>query len=240
MAMLCQAAKTRAARRARLMTDGSAAVGHVSKRARSIRAPEVRHGRSHRNGRPAIEAPLKPAKLIVAAFPSELGWMATVERDGTLLELTFGHGSPAAAMKALRTMPSVDSASIKDSTPLARRLQAYARGSLDDFRDVPISLDGLRSFHRRVIEQCRRIPFGQTRTYGQLAALAGSPGAARAVGNVMSSNLTPLVVPCHRVVACGGKLGHYSAAGGRRMKLRLLESEAAAAARRAHAASRAK
>jgi methylated-DNA-[protein]-cysteine S-methyltransferase len=59
-----------------------------------------------------------------------------------------------------------------------------------------------------------------------LAALAGRPRAARAVGNVMATNLTPLIVPCHRVVAAGNSLGGFSAVGGTNTKLRLLELEA--------------
>src|SRR5207249_2714132 len=84
--------------------------------------------------------------------------------------------------------------------PLVRRLQAYAEGAADDFLDVPLDLSALSDFQRRVVKHCRRIPLGRTRTYGELAALAGSPGAARAAGNVMSANHTPLVMPCHRVV----------------------------------------
>ena len=88
-----------------------------------------------------------------------------------------------------------------------------------------VELDHLAPFARRVVELCRRIPYGQTLTYGELAAQAGSPRAARAVGNVMRTNRCPLVVPCHRVVPSGSGLGGYSAPGGVRAKLRLLELE---------------
>lgn len=104
---------------------------------------------------------------------------------------------------------------------------AYAAGEPVDFADVAVDLAHLTPTQCRVIEQCRRIPYGQTLTYGRLAALAGSPGAARAVGNVMAANRCPLVIPCHRVVQAGGQIGHYSAPAGRRMKLRLLEQEGA-------------
>ena len=171
----------------------------------------------------------------MAIFPSALGWMAMLGRGETLLQLTFGHASPDDALAALRAggdawqASSLEIASTDWNPGLAGRLQAYAEGKGDDFLDVPLDLSDLSAFQRRVIEHCRRIPLGQTRTYGQLAALAGSPRAARAVGSVMSGNQTPLVVPCHRVVAAGGKVGRYSAAGGRRTKLRLLEAERASA-----------
>ncbi len=176
-----------------------------------------------------------PGELLgMAIFPSALGWMAMIGRGETLLHLTFGHASPDDALAALRAngdawqAASLEIASTDWNAGLAVRLQAYAEGKADDFLDVPLDLADLSAFQRRVIEHCRRIPLGQTRTYGQLATLAGSPRAARAVGSVMSGNQTPLVVPCHRVVAAGGKVGRYSAAGGRRTKLRLLEAEAVA------------
>ncbi|MEX1224432.1 MAG: MGMT family protein, partial [Pirellulales bacterium] len=73
---------------------------------------------------------------------------------------------------------------------------------------------------------CRRIPIGQTMSYAELAAVAGSPGAARAVGNIMAGNRVPIIVPCHRVVGSGGSLGGYSSSGGLRTKRRLLSLEA--------------
>ena len=94
-----------------------------------------------------------------------------------------------------------------------------------DFSDVPLALDHLTPFGRRVVAACRRIPWGQTRSYGELAAECGSPGAARAVGSVMAKNRYPLIVPCHRVLAAGGELGGYSAPDGLKMKRRLLAME---------------
>lgn len=79
------------------------------------------------------------------------------------------------------------------------------------------------SFAERVREAVRQIPHGQTRTYGQIAAAVGHPGAARAVGTVMKNNHDPSV-PCHRVIRADGKLGDYNR-GGLRAKKRLLEQE---------------
>jgi methylated-DNA-[protein]-cysteine S-methyltransferase len=107
------------------------------------------------------------------------------------------------------------------------RLVRYADGEPVDFRDVPVAVEHLSAFQRRVVRACRAIPAGERRTYGQLAAAAGSPGAARAVGQVMATNRVPLIVPCHRVVASGGRLGGFSAPQGLAMKRRLLSLEAA-------------
>jgi methylated-DNA-[protein]-cysteine S-methyltransferase len=80
-------------------------------------------------------------------------------------------------------------------------------------------------FHRRVYEAARRIPPGATLSYGEIAARAGASGAARAVGQALGHNPFPIVVPCHRVVAAGGKIGGFSAHGGVATKLRLLAAE---------------
>jgi methylated-DNA-[protein]-cysteine S-methyltransferase len=110
---------------------------------------------------------------------------------------------------------------------VAELLACYAAGGDVDFSDVELDLEYQTPLGRRVIAACRAIPHGEVRTYGELAAECGAPGAARAVGSVMAKNRHPLVVPCHRVVGAGGGLGGYSAPEGLRMKRRLLAMEGA-------------
>jgi methylated-DNA-[protein]-cysteine S-methyltransferase len=88
-------------------------------------------------------------------------------------------------------------------------------------------MDRVPPFHRRVYEVARTIPPGATLSYGDLAARLGSPGSARAVGQALGKNPFAIVVPCHRVLAAGGKLGGFSANGGIATKLRLLSIEGA-------------
>ncbi len=90
---------------------------------------------------------------------------------------------------------------------------------------VPLDFDGVPAFHRQVYEALRASPRGTTLTYGELAALAGSPGAARAVGTALRKNPLAILVPCHRVVAANGKLGGFSAPGGLSTKTRMLGIE---------------
>lgn len=161
----------------------------------------------------------------VAVFPSTLGWMALAGAKGRLAQLTFGHASPDAALAALDPAWTHAARVGPWSPRLAARLKAFAEGARDDFRDVELALRLQTPFQQRVVDCCRRIAYGTTLTYSQLAAQAGSPRAARAVGNVMASNPVPLIVPCHRVVGAGGGLGGYSAGEGIRLKLRLLELE---------------
>jgi len=109
---------------------------------------------------------------------------------------------------------------------LADDLAAYAAGAgVEPARWAErVDLAGAAPFRRRVYAALLQVGRGRTCTYGELAAAAGSPGAARAVGGAMAANPTPLIVPCHRVVAAGG-LGDYG--GGRDLKRRLLVLEGA-------------
>jgi len=102
---------------------------------------------------------------------------------------------------------------------------ASLRGEADDLADIPLDLDGLPPFRRRVYDVVRTIPAGETMSYGEVAAAAGSPGAARAVGQAMAQNPFPLIIPCHRVLAAGGKVGGFTASGGTDTKLRMLAVE---------------
>jgi len=163
---------------------------------------------------------------LLAIFPTELGWMAIFGTGRVIRRLTLGHASAKAARKAIEKAEGQSLALGNWNPSLADRLQAYAAGKCEDFRDVPLDLDSLRAFQRAVYRQCRNIPPGKTCTYGELAARAGYPRAARAVGNCMASNPLPLVIPCHRIVPSNGGLGGYSGPGATRLKRRLLTLEA--------------
>jgi methylated-DNA-[protein]-cysteine S-methyltransferase len=102
-----------------------------------------------------------------------------------------------------------------------RDVVALLRGTPSDLFS-PLDMDGLPPFHRRVYEAARAIPFGAATTYGALAKRAGAAGAARAVGQALARNPFAIIVPCHRVLAAGGKTGGFSANGGTSTKLRLL------------------
>lgn len=163
----------------------------------------------------------------VTTFPSPLGWFALVGEGRSLRGLVFGHDSSESAIKALAPELLAEADFGPWNAPLVERLQAYATGHQVDFDDVEVDPGPQTEFQHRVIRSCRQIPFGKTMTYAQLAAKAGCPGAARAVGNCMARNRIPLVIPCHRVLASGGGFGGYSAPGGIPLKRQLLALEGA-------------
>jgi methylated-DNA-[protein]-cysteine S-methyltransferase len=112
-----------------------------------------------------------------------------------------------------------------DLLPAFRKaVMQYFAGESTEF-PVEVDLSGSADFHQRVLRACRKVPFGETISYGGLAGKVGHPGAARAVGQAMACNPVPLVIPCHRVVAANGRLGGFSSPSGARAKLRLLRLE---------------
>jgi len=105
---------------------------------------------------------------------------------------------------------------------------AYFEGASISFRNIPVVLDGSSSFHSSVLSACRNIGFGRTISYSGLAKKLGRPAAARAVGGALAKNQLPLIIPCHRIIRSDGKIGGFSAAGGKDLKAKLLKHEQAA------------
>ncbi|HPD15942.1 MAG TPA: methylated-DNA--[protein]-cysteine S-methyltransferase [Planctomycetota bacterium] len=93
---------------------------------------------------------------------------------------------------------------------LVRELAAYFRGEASRFL-TPLDLSSATPFQRKVWEELRRVPFGTTLSYGELARRVGAPRAARAVGQAVGDNPIPIVIPCHRVIRSNGDLGGFSA-----------------------------
>lgn len=122
-----------------------------------------------------------------------------------------------------------ESGEVPDFVARAReRIREFLEGGAPRFEDLPLDLEGLPPFHRRVLERLRETRPGDRLSYGMLARLAGSPGAARAVGQAMARNPLPILIPCHRVVASDGP-GGFSLFGSLATKERLLELEDLAA-----------
>jgi methylated-DNA-[protein]-cysteine S-methyltransferase len=105
----------------------------------------------------------------------------------------------------------------------------YFAGERIDFDAIGIDLSSVDPFRRSIYEALRKVSFGETVTYGELAKRVGAnqPQAAQDVGVAMARNPVPLIIPCHRVLAAGGKVGGFSANGGVTTKLRLLSIEGA-------------
>ena len=141
--------------------------------------------------------------------PSPLGPLALEEQDGALVEVHWRKARAEADTPLLRNA--------------ARQLAEYFARTRREF-DLPMKPAG-SLFERAVWDAMLRIPYGQTRSYGELAQEVG--GAARAVGAACGTNPLPILIPCHRVLAGGGRLGGYSGKGGTETKTMLLALEGA-------------
>jgi methylated-DNA-[protein]-cysteine S-methyltransferase len=170
-----------------------------------------------------------------ALFETSLGWagvawtpagLATVRlpqprRDGVLAAMT-------------RKLPDAREAEPPpEIVSLIADVRDLLTGGRPDFAGIALDMAGTPDFHARVYAIAREIPPGETLTYGEVAERLGDRRLAREVGQALGRNPWPIVIPCHRVTAAGGKLGGFSAPGGAATKLKLLAIEGAAAAAQA-------
>lgn len=119
------------------------------------------------------------------------------------------------------------SAPPREIAAVIEKIRLHLGGKIQDLRSVAVDLSDVTPFFRQIYEATREIPPGQTRTYGEIAKAVGQPTAAQEVGQAMAKNPVPILVPCHRVSAAGGKLGGFSAPGGPATKAKLLALEGA-------------
>ena len=162
----------------------------------------------------------------VTSCQTAFGWVGIAWSEQGLVALTLPQPTEAKALNHLPASRGSIPAAVPglDVAALADKLRRYFDGEPVTF-DEPLDPSLGTDFQRRVWAITRSIPRGQTRTYGELARTAGSPGAARAVGQSMAHNPWPIVVPCHRVLGSDGSLTGFG--GGVDMKRRMLEQEGA-------------
>ena len=147
-------------------------------------------------------------RLTYTVFQTDAGWMAVLASELGIIRATLPRASADEALKALGENTHRAIRSDEQFSDLATRLQDYFRGGRPSFPDA-LDLSAGTIFQRAVWEGARRIPYGETRSYGELAEDIGRPGAGRAVGQAMSRNPVAIIIPCHRVIASGGKLGGF-------------------------------
>ncbi|MDO5438579.1 MAG: methylated-DNA--[protein]-cysteine S-methyltransferase [Erysipelotrichaceae bacterium] len=144
-----------------------------------------------------------------AVYKTFFGYMRITCEDDTLLEIRRVYEEDPCSCPS----PATDR--------VAQQLQEYFRGQRKNF-DLQYRIEGT-DFQKRVLEALKEIPYGETRSYQEVAAMTGRPRAFRAVGNAVHVNKLMFILPCHRVIKADGKLGGY--AGDEDLKLALLELE---------------
>jgi methylated-DNA-[protein]-cysteine S-methyltransferase len=168
-------------------------------------------------------------------FDTAIGWAGLAWNDRGLVGAHLPERDPDTARRSfLRRFPeAVEGESPEALAPVIAGVQALMRGEKADLSAAVLDIDRVPAFNARVYEIARRIPPGETLTYGEIAAQLGDRLLARDVGAALGQNPWPIIVPCHRITAAGGKLGGFSARGGARTKLKLLAIEGAPAAAQA-------
>ena len=163
--------------------------------------------------------------VAVAHVDSPIGDLLLATTPVGLVRVSFfGHDETLADLAARISPRILESQS--DLDPVRRQLDEYFEGRRRRF-DLTLDWALVGEWGRKVLDATARIPFGEVRTYGEVATAAGSPKAFRAAGTALGHNPVPVIVPCHRVLAAGGRSGGFSAHGGVTTKLRLLEIEGA-------------
>ena len=160
-------------------------------------------------------------------FPTALGHCGVAWAGKALVGVQLPEGSEELTRARMqRRFPHVDEGEPPLFVQVAiRRIQAVLEGGRDDLADIPLELGDVPEFNRRVYAVTRAIPPGRVLTYGDVARAIGEPGASRAVGQALGANPFAPVIPCHRVLAAGGRSGGFSAEGGASTKLKMLEIE---------------
>jgi len=140
-------------------------------------------------------------------------------------------GRDAAETRAALARAFPDTVETEPTPAVADAIHAIVgllEGADDDLTGIRLDPGHIPPFNQRVYDVTRRIPPGETMTYGEVAAAIGEPGAARAVGHALGENPYPIIIPCHRVLAAGGKMGGFSGSGGIATKRRILAIESRA------------
>ncbi len=164
-------------------------------------------------------------KKFYRTFETDWGWCAVVGTHKGVCAFLLPVSSPEEAESNLLRLISGENRKVwRGFDDVVDSVRRYFRGEKIDF-NLPLDMSLGTPFMRRVWEATRLIPYGETRSYAWVARMAGSPRAFRAVGMALARNPLPLLVPCHRVIGSDGSLRGFTAPGGVKLKMKLLEHE---------------
>ena len=160
-----------------------------------------------------------------AIFRTQWGWFGLLGSERGIVRTYL----PDAQKEAVQSRILSDFPGSKQTktafSALKKSIEDYYQGSPVDFGNVEVCLADSSEFQQRVLTTLRTISYGEIVSYSQLAKLAGSSKAVRAIGMVMAQNPLPLIIPCHRVIKADGSIGQFSAAGGTDTKKKMLNLE---------------
>ena len=157
-----------------------------------------------------------------AAMRTPVGRVLAACTEAGLVRVSFRQEESSFVAELERVLQADVLRSVRKLAPVLTQIERYFAGRCSKF-DIPVDLRRLTSFQRRVLGATRRVPRGRVVSYGEIARRIGQPKACRAVGQALGQNPIPIVIPCHRVISGGGRLGGYT--GGLDIKRKLLAIE---------------
>ncbi|PBB86202.1 methylated-DNA--[protein]-cysteine S-methyltransferase [Mesorhizobium sp. WSM3876] len=162
-----------------------------------------------------------------AVLETVIGFMGIAWSENGLIRLCLPEHSREAVERRLFRHAGVSASTRQPQwvVELIASIKSYAAGEDVDFSSVPVDLAGVDDFRLAIYDAARKLGFGETTTYGELAKRAGHAGLARETGAALGANPVPLVIPCHRILAAGGKIDGFSAPGGSATKEKMLATE---------------
>ena len=165
-----------------------------------------------------------------AVLETVIGFMGIAWSKRGLIRLCLPERSREAVERRLFRHGGVSSSTDQPQwvVDLIASIKAYAAGEDVDFSGVPVDLAGIDDFRLAIYDAARKLGFGETTTYGDIARRLGDVALSRAVGAALGANPIPLIVPCHRVLGSNGKAGGFSAPSGAGSKMKMLALERAA------------
>jgi methylated-DNA-[protein]-cysteine S-methyltransferase len=166
-----------------------------------------------------------PPKARYRLFETPLGPCGIAWTEHGVARLQLPEGDRGATERRLRKGASPGGSAPPDIEQAIADVHWYLSGRSTDFAEVALDLANVGTFEQEVYAVVRCIRWGQTASYGEIARQVGVPHAARAVGQALSRNPIPIIIPCHRILAKGHRIGGFSAYGGRLTKERLLALE---------------
>ncbi len=171
-------------------------------------------------------------------FETAIGRCAILWRADAVTGVVLPAADDDALRAAIRRRPGAGPAAASEATGgqadfvtrAIAKISLLCEGAPSTFDDVPLDRSAIEPFANRVYDELLKTPFGATTTYGAIAGALGDKALSRAVGAALGANPFPIIIPCHRVTGANGVVGGFSAPGGARTKMRLLEIEGAFAA----------
>jgi methylated-DNA-[protein]-cysteine S-methyltransferase len=167
-----------------------------------------------------------PATIGHTLFETRFGFVGFAWSEGGLTRLLLPDRRAAIERRLDASAGSVQENELPSAVAtLVADIKRYFEGEEVSFDHVAVDLDGVDAFRSSIYQETRQLGFGETTNYGELARRAGHAGMARETGQALGSNPVPLIVPCHRILAAGARIGGFSAPGGASAKEKMLALE---------------